>query len=152
MAKLPDTYTITVKFEGQLGEDLEAADALEGFEFKKLKSSEKLVRLLTRGIQEACDNGEIDGFFQVVSGPDIGGTITDADRKFKAPEWPELDAEREFILVGDIRHPGRVSVKARTREEAVELAEKGEFEVYDETKKCLAFDWNGDDATVEEKE
>ena len=56
---------------------------------------------------------------------------------------------KRFIFTGDIQHPGRVSVKAKTLEEALKKAEDGDFDVYDESNDCLAFEWNGDKATVE---
>lgn len=58
-------------------------------------------------------------------------------------------APTHFILTGDIRHPGRIKVEAASLEEAVKKAEDGDFEVYDESHKILAFDWNGDEDSVE---
>ncbi len=60
--------------------------------------------------------------------------------------------KKRFILTGDISHPGRIAVEAETLDEAVQKADDGDFEVYDEHGKCLAFDWNGDDSTVEIEE
>jgi hypothetical protein len=51
--------------------------------------------------------------------------------------------------MGDIRHPGRIKVKAATLKEAIKKAEAGDFAVYDESGKTLAFDWNGDKDSVE---
>ena len=56
---------------------------------------------------------------------------------------------KDFILTGDIRHPGKIKVTAETLEEALKKADDGDFVVYDEMNKCLAFDWNGDESTVE---
>ena len=61
-------------------------------------------------------------------------------------------SEKTFILVGDIKYPGRVSVRAKSLEEAVHKAERGDFEVYDKTSKCLDFEWNGDQDTVERED
>lgn len=57
--------------------------------------------------------------------------------------------EKTFTFTGDIKFPGRVSVKARTLEEAIIKADTGEFTVFDKSNKHLAFDWNGDKDTVE---
>ena len=51
---------------------------------------------------------------------------------------------KTYILVGDICHPGRITVQAETLEEAVEKADEGDFVVYDEDGKNLAFTWNRD--------
>ena len=48
-----------------------------------------------------------------------------------------------YYLVGDIRHPGKVVVVADLPQEAIDKAENGEFEVFDESSKHLAFDWGG---------
>lgn len=147
MAKLPRTYTLLVKFERDLGEDLAAIGPLDG----KLAPSQALVRQLVKELQQfAFDDGAMAGTFQVVGPIVLGGEITHAERTENRDLIPELDGEREFILVGDVKHPARVKVRARTRAEAVELAEQGNFTVYDESQKTLAFDWNGDDASVEE--
>jgi len=58
--------------------------------------------------------------------------------------------QKRFILTGDIKHPGRIAVNASTLEEALRKAEDGEFSVYDESHKILAFEWNGDQNSVEE--
>jgi hypothetical protein len=55
----------------------------------------------------------------------------------------------KYVLVGDIRHPGRVEVDAASLEAALAKAEDGDFVVHDEHGKPLAFDWNGDDGMVE---
>lgn len=57
---------------------------------------------------------------------------------------------KRFILVGDIRHPGKVVVEANDLDEAIKKADDGDFEVYDEHSKPLAFDWNGDKDCVTE--
>jgi hypothetical protein len=58
--------------------------------------------------------------------------------------------DHEFVFVGDIKHPGRVVVKAKSFDEAVKKVEDDfDFEVYDEQHSCLAFEWNGDEDTVE---
>lgn len=56
----------------------------------------------------------------------------------------------KYLLTGDIRHAGRVAVEADTPDEAVRKAAEGEFEVFDEMHRCLAFDHNGEEPTVEE--
>jgi hypothetical protein len=62
-----------------------------------------------------------------------------------------MSKEKTYILVGDIKYPGRVTVKARSLNEAVIKAEnKFDFEVYDKDTKNLAFEWNGDRDTIEE--
>lgn len=68
--------------------------------------------------------------------------------KRKGPkEWSPL---KRFILTGDILHPGSVVVEAKDLKEALRKADAGDFEVYDEERrKYLAFQWNGDEATVE---
>ena len=48
-----------------------------------------------------------------------------------------------FILTGDIIHSGRVRVVADSQEEALKKAERGEFEVYEEHQKNLAFSFDG---------
>ena len=55
-----------------------------------------------------------------------------------------------YILVGEIRHPGRIEVEADTLDQALEKADNGEFVIYDEQNNCLAFDWNTDVESVEE--
>jgi hypothetical protein len=55
----------------------------------------------------------------------------------------------QFMLVGDIRHAGRVEVDAASLAEALDKADAGDFVVHDEQGRLLAFDWNGDDGTVE---
>ncbi len=50
----------------------------------------------------------------------------------------------QYILTGDVQHPGRISVEADTLLEALAKAEEGQFIVYDEQDDCLAFIWNGD--------
>jgi hypothetical protein len=59
---------------------------------------------------------------------------------------------KTFILTGDVCHPGKVQIRAKTLNEALAKAEKGEFTVYDEQNECLAFDWNGDESSVEVEE
>lgn len=62
-----------------------------------------------------------------------------------------MSKEKQYILVGDIKYPGRVIVKARNLNEAVRRAENEfDFEVFDKANKNLAFEWNGDCDTVEE--
>ena len=56
---------------------------------------------------------------------------------------------KTWILIGDILHPGKVQVEAETIDQAIAKAERGDFEVYDEMHKCLAFAWNGDEDTVQ---
>ena len=53
-----------------------------------------------------------------------------------------------FTLVGDILHPGRVTVEAESLEEALDKATDGDFVVFDEQSDALAFEWNGDTETV----
>jgi hypothetical protein len=57
--------------------------------------------------------------------------------------------EKRYILMGDIAHPGKISVIASSLDEALEKADAGEFVVFDEQNDCLAFDWNGDEDSVE---
>lgn len=57
--------------------------------------------------------------------------------------------EKRYILMGDIAHPGRISVIASSLDEALEKADAGEFVVFDEQDDCLAFKWNGDEDYVE---
>jgi hypothetical protein len=45
----------------------------------------------------------------------------------------------KFILTGDILHAGKVAVEADTLDEAIEKAETGDFEVWDEQHKMLGF-------------
>lgn len=56
----------------------------------------------------------------------------------------------QFIFMGDIKHPGRIIVEADSKEEAIERFEEHEFEVYDESDKCLAFEWNGEEPEINE--
>lgn len=56
---------------------------------------------------------------------------------------------KTFTLTGDVRHPGRVRVRAASLAEAVEKAQQGDFTVYDEQNTCLAFDYNCDKDSVE---
>lgn len=70
-----------------------------------------------------------------------------AVRRRKGPK--EWSPRKRFILTGDILHPGSVVVEARDLEEALRKVEGGDFEVYDESKKHLGFQWNGDQSTVE---
>ena len=56
---------------------------------------------------------------------------------------------RKFILVGDIRHAGRVSTRARTLEQALDQLARHDFTVEDEQGRDLAFDWNEDPDSVE---
>jgi hypothetical protein len=58
-------------------------------------------------------------------------------------------ATKRYILMGDIIYSGRISVLARSLDEALERADAGEFTVFDEQSNNLAFDWNGDDDSVE---
>lgn len=58
-------------------------------------------------------------------------------------------APTHFILMGDVLHAGKIRVEASSLEEAIRKAEDGDFEVYDESGKNLAFDWNGDEDSVE---
>ncbi len=51
--------------------------------------------------------------------------------------------------MGDIRHAGKIRVVASSLKQALKKADDGDFSVEDETKKCLAFDWNGDKDSVE---
>jgi len=55
---------------------------------------------------------------------------------------------KRYYLTGDIAHPGRICVVARSLDEALEKANAGEFTVFDEQNDCLAFDWNGDEDSV----
>lgn len=55
-----------------------------------------------------------------------------------------------YKLVGDICHPGVVTVEAESPEEAVEKAAAGDFVVHDEESGNLEFKWCGD--PVEEAE
>ena len=57
--------------------------------------------------------------------------------------------EKTFILMGDILHAGRVAVQASSLKEALDKADDGDFEVFDETEKQLGFSWNGDKSSVE---
>ncbi len=69
------------------------------------------------------------------------------------PKGPkEWSPRKRFILTGDILHPGRVVIEARDLDEALRRAADGDFEVYDESKKQLGFEWNGDPDTVEVEE
>ncbi len=52
---------------------------------------------------------------------------------------------KTYMLMGDIRHAGRIEVQADSPEEAIRLAEGGEFTVFEEQHKDLGFDWNGED-------
>jgi hypothetical protein len=54
-----------------------------------------------------------------------------------------------FILVGDIRHAGKIRVVASSLKLALKKAGDGDFSVEDETNKCLAFEWNGDKDSIE---
>jgi hypothetical protein len=56
---------------------------------------------------------------------------------------------KRYFLMGDIAHPGKVSVIADSLDEALKKADAGEFTVFDEQGDCLAFDWNGDADSVE---
>lgn len=59
----------------------------------------------------------------------------------------------EYILTGDVSHPGRVIASGETLQEAIENAEDGHFEVWDEEQKygLLEFEFCGDtDGGVEE--
>lgn len=49
----------------------------------------------------------------------------------------------EYILVGDITHPGLVVASGRDLDEAVEHAEAGEFKVWNEANKHLIFEFCG---------
>lgn len=40
--------------------------------------------------------------------------------------------EHTYILVGDIVHPGHVRVSAKSLDEAIEKAENGQFEIWNE--------------------
>ena len=57
--------------------------------------------------------------------------------------------DKRFILMGDIAHPSRISVIAKSLEDALVNVAKGDFSVYDEQNDCLSFDWNGDEDSVE---
>jgi len=48
-----------------------------------------------------------------------------------------------YLLTGDIRHPGKIEVEAATLDQALDRADDGDFEVFDEQGKPLAFDWDG---------
>jgi hypothetical protein len=61
----------------------------------------------------------------------------------------EPGALRRWFLVGDIAHPGRICVVAYNLDEALDKANQGEFVVFDEQNDCLAFDWNGDEDSIE---
>jgi hypothetical protein len=61
-----------------------------------------------------------------------------------------MPKKKIYILVGDIKYPGRIAVKANGLDEALRKAEQGEFEVFEHINKCLAFEWNGNEDTVEE--
>lgn len=56
----------------------------------------------------------------------------------------------KYILTGDILHPGRIKVEANSPEEAIAKAEVGDFLVYDEMQRHLAFDHNGETPVLEE--
>lgn len=56
---------------------------------------------------------------------------------------------KTFRLVGDICHPGTITVQADTPEEAVEKADQGDFVVEDEENKNLEFKWNHDEVEEE---
>lgn len=74
----------------------------------------------------------------------------DAPSTAAAPSPPPHNLPlRKYVLVGDIRHAGRVSTVARTLDQAVQQAQHQMFTVEDEQKKDLAFDWNEDPDSVE---
>ncbi len=79
------------------------------------------------------------------------------DRKgngMKAEKKPKETGQKakRFILIGDILHPGKIIVEAKDLDEALKKADDGDFAIYDESGKCLAFDWNGDEDSVETEE
>lgn len=57
---------------------------------------------------------------------------------------------KTHILMGDIRHAGRIEIQAESPDEAIRLAEAGEFTVFEEQHKDLGFDWNGEEPEVVE--
>ena len=59
--------------------------------------------------------------------------------------------EKSFILYGDIIHPGRVKVLAKSPKEAIEKAEDGDFVIYDEQDSCLGFAFDGSDDHISEE-
>jgi hypothetical protein len=67
----------------------------------------------------------------------------------QATQNKEKSINKRFILMGDIIHPGKISVVAENLEDALTKAANGDFSIYDEQSKCLAFDWNGDKDSIE---
>lgn len=68
---------------------------------------------------------------------------------------------KQFYVVGDILHPGRVIVEAKSRdvlltllrpEDSREVLSEEEFTIQDEESDCLGFLWNGDEDSIEEVE
>ena len=57
-----------------------------------------------------------------------------------------------FILTGDILHPGQIKVEANNLDGALDKANDGEFVVYNEQNKHLAFVWCGDNPEIVEDE
>ena len=55
------------------------------------------------------------------------------------PTPKKLETLRRYYLTGDILHAGTVTVDATSLDEAIEKAEKGEFEVDDEQGTTLGF-------------
>jgi len=71
----------------------------------------------------------------------------EAARSLRLAPGPEQPLRR-YILTGDILHPGRICVEARSLNEALRAAGDGKFVVYGEQGDCLAFNWNGEPDTV----
>ncbi len=56
----------------------------------------------------------------------------------------------QYILTGDIAHPGRIDVEADSLDEALEKVAEGQFIIYEEEGKNLTFTWNGEEPDSEE--
>ena len=80
--------------------------------------------------------------------------LTDVALKASTKGQPKKEEKlKVFVLTGDIMHAGRVRVTAVNLEEALQLAEEGDFSVVGEETRNLGFNFCGDeDGGVEERE
>ncbi len=61
--------------------------------------------------------------------------------------------ERMFTLYGEITHPGKVTVLAKSLDQAIEKAENldgGDFLICEEGSHNLLFQWDGNEEIIEE--